>query len=247
MGVCLFIPCMVDSLAPEVGEATAKVLARLGLDPEYPKEQTCCGQPAFNAGRWQDAKKVARCFLRAFEHCDVIVCPSGSCVSMVRNHYQRLFADDPDELVQAQAIGGRTFELTEFLVKVLGVTDLGAGWEGKATLHDSCHLNRELGIRDEPRALLKAVRGLELIEMEDSDRCCGFGGTFSVKHPGISAAMARRKAERIEESGADAVVVCDPGCLFQIRGYLSRQGSRVRAVHIAEALAETKGVNIGAG
>jgi len=237
MRVSLFIPCMADTLVPEVGEATARVLGRLGLRLDYPQSQTCCGQPAFNAGAWEDARRVGRQFLRAFAESEVIVAPSGSCVSMVRNHYPRLFADHPAELAAARAIGERTFELTEFLVRRLGRTDLGASFSGRVTYHDSCHLNRELGVKAEPRALLQAVAGLELVELPDSERCCGFGGTFSIKFPEVSAAMARRKAERIAESGADTVVVCDPGCLLQLRGYLSRRGSRTQVMHLAELLA----------
>lgn len=236
MRISLFIPCLADTLLPEVGEATARLLERLGLDLYYPEEQTCCGQPAFNAGHWEDARRVARQFLRAFEDSELIVSPSGSCVSMVRNYYQLLFADTSRDLEKARTIGERTFELTEFLVRRLGVADLGASFSGRLTYHDSCHLNRELGIKEEPRTLIRAVAGVELVEMEDSERCCGFGGTFSIKFPEVSAAMARRKAERIGESGANAVVVCDPGCLIQIKGYLSRQGSNVRVMHIAELL-----------
>ena len=237
MRISLFIPCLADTLLPEIGEATARLLERLGLELYYPEEQTCCGQPAFNAGHWEDARRVARQFLRAFEDSELIVSPSGSCVSMVRNYYQLLFADTPRDLEKARTIGERTFELTEFLVRRLGVADLGASFSGRLTYHDSCHLNRELGIKEEPRTLIRAVAGVELVEMEDSERCCGFGGTFSIKFPEVSAAMARRKAERIGESGANAVVVCDPGCLIQIKGYLSRQGSNVRVMHIAELLA----------
>jgi len=237
MRISLFIPCLADIFLPEIGEATARLLERLGLDLYYPEEQTCCGQPAFNAGHWEDARRVARQFLSAFEDRVLIVSPSGSCVSMVRNHYQHLFADIPRDLEKARTIGERTFELTEFLVRRLGVADLGASFSGRLTYHDSCHLNRELGIKEEPRTLIRAVAGVELVEMEDSERCCGFGGTFSIKFPEVSAAMARRKAERIGESGANAVVVCDPGCLIQIKGYLSRQGSNVRVMHIAELLA----------
>jgi L-lactate dehydrogenase complex protein LldE len=237
MRVSLFVPCLADIFLPEVGEATARLLERLGIELSYPEDQTCCGQPAFNAGHWEDARRVARQFLRAFEDSEIIVSPSGSCVSMVRNHYQRLFADNPSDLEKAQTIGGRTFELTEFLVRHLGLTDLGASFSGRVTYHDSCHLNRELGIKEEPRALIRAVAGLELVEMQDSERCCGFGGIFSIKFPEVSAAMARRKAELIGESGADTVVLCDPGCLIQLRGCLSRQGSNIRVMHIAELLA----------
>ncbi len=237
MRVSLFIPCMVDTLVPEVGEAMARVLMRLGLELDYPREQTCCGQPAFNAGYWEDAQRVARQFLRAFEQSEAIVSPSGSCVSMVRNHYEELFAESSSELARAREIGARTYELTEFLVRRLGVTDVGARFAGKLTYHESCHLSRELGIKDEPRALVRAVQGAELVEMPEADRCCGFGGTFSVKFPEVSAAMARRKAESIQSTGADAVIICDPGCLIQVRGYLHRHKINVRALHVAELLA----------
>jgi len=237
MRVSLFIPCLVDAFLPEVGEATAGVLERLGFALDYPKGQTCCGQPAFNAGHWQEARKVARQFLRAFSNSEVIVCPSGSCVSMVRNHYQRLFENNPRELEQAREIGKRAFEFTEFLVRRLGVTDVGASFHGKVTLHDSCHLNRELGIKEEPRTLIRAVSGAELIEMDEPERCCGFGGSFSIKFPEVSVAMVSMKAESIIGSGANAVVVCDPGCMIQIRGYLSRIKSNVKVMHIATLLA----------
>jgi len=238
MKVSLFIPCLVDNLAPEIGESTARVLSRLGLDLEYPPDQTCCGQPAFNSGYWEDARKVARQFLLAFGDSEVIVSPSGSCVSMVKNHFQSLFAEAPRDLERATEIGKRTFELCDFLVNRLGVDDVGAEFSGKVTYHDSCHLNRELGIKDEPRKLLRGIKGLELIEMPDSDRCCGFGGTFSIKFPEVSSAMARRKAESIKASGADTVVMCDPGCLIQLSGYMQREKVNVRAMHIASILAE---------
>ena len=236
MRVSLFIPCLVDTLLPEVGEATVRLLERLGLTLDFPQDQTCCGQPAYNTGYWEDARRVARQFLRAFAQSEVIVAPSGSCVSMVRNHYPRLFRDHPAELEAARRIAGRTFELTELLVRKLGVTGVGASFSGKITYHDSCHLNRELGVREEPRALIKAT-GAELSEMPEADRCCGFGGTFSIKFPEVSAAMSKRKAESIAQSGADTVVTCDPGCLLQMRGYLSKQRKDVRVWHIAELLA----------
>ncbi|OGP60652.1 MAG: Fe-S oxidoreductase [Deltaproteobacteria bacterium RBG_13_61_14] len=239
MRVSLFIPCLVDTLLPEVGEATVRLLERLGLALDFPQDQTCCGQPAYNTGYWEDARRVARQFLRAFAQSEVIVAPSGSCVSMVRNHYPRLFRDHPSDLEAARRIAGRTFELTEFLVRRLGLTEVGAGFSGKITYHDSCHLNRELGVREEPRTLIKAA-GAELSEMPEADRCCGFGGTFSIKFPEVSAAMAQRKAESIALSGAGTVVTCDPGCLLQIKGYFSRQQKEVRVLHIAEMLAAAK-------
>lgn len=242
MKVSLFIPCIVDSLVPEVAEATARLLERLGLDLDYPQDQICCGQPAFNGGHFEPARKVARRFIEAMNGSEIIVSPSGSCVSMIRNHYGKLFEGNSHELEQARQLGKRTFELTEFLVKHLGVTDLGACFNGAVTLHDSCHLNRELGIKDEPRELIRSVSGARFIEMEDSERCCGFGGTFSIKFPEISSAMARSKADSIVNSSADAVVVCDPGCMIQIGGYLSRRKSKVRVIHIAELLQNGKDV-----
>jgi len=237
MKVSLFIPCLADMFMPSAGEATARLLARLGCEVEYPAAQTCCGQPAFNAGHWPEARKVARQFLRAFSRSEIIVAPSGSCVSMVSNHYEKLFADAPAELEAARALGARTFELTEFIVKRLGITEVGASFRAKVAYHDSCHLLRELGLRDEPRALLRGVTGLELVELAESDRCCGFGGTFAIKFPEISAAMVRRKVERIKESGADTVVAGDPGCLINIKGRVHRAGLEVRVMHIAEVLA----------
>ncbi len=237
MDLCLFIPCLVDNFFPEIGLACAETLERAGFGVHYPDGQTCCGQPAYNAGHWDDARRVARNFLRVFAGREVIVAPSGSCVSMVRNHYGRLFEGYPAELALAERVGRRTFEFTEFLVKVAGVTDFGASFHGKVTVHESCHLKRELGVGLEPRILLEKVEGLELVEMEDPDRCCGFGGTFSLKFDAVSAAMARRKAENIEASGADAAVVLDPGCIMQIKGYLSRRGSRVKVLHPAQILA----------
>lgn len=236
MQVSLFIPCLVDTLVPEVGDATVAVLEGLGLSLDYPQAQTCCGQPAYNAGHWSDARRVAEQFLRVFDGREWIVAPSGSCVSMVRNHYARLFADDPARLEAARRIGARTFELSEFLVQKLGVTEVAARFPHKVTVHDSCHLRRELGVQAEPRKLLKAA-GAELVEMAEPERCCGFGGTFAVKFPEVSAAMARFKAEAVAASGAEAVVTCDPGCLLQMRGYLQREGSAARVMHLAEVLA----------
>ena len=238
MEAALFIPCIVNLFMPGIGDATASVLERVGVSVSYPGE-VCCGQPAFNSGHWEEAKMVARRFLRVYRDCEAIVCPSGSCVSMVRKHYPRLFADNPAELDDAISIGKRLFEFTEFLVKRLGISDLEASYSGRVTVHDSCHLNRELGIREEPRSLLRMARGLEIVEMDESDRCCGFGGTFSVKFPEVSTAMASGKAENILHTGADTMVVCDPGCIMQIKGLLQRRGESIRVLHIAELLCET--------
>jgi L-lactate dehydrogenase complex protein LldE len=213
------------------------VLSRLGCELVYPPAQTCCGQPAFNAGHWPAARKVARTFLRSFRDSELIVAPSGSCVAMVRNHYPRLFEGHRAELADAAGLRERIFELSEFIVRRLGVVEVGARYHGKVTYHDSCHLLRGLGIRDEPRALLSHVNGLELVEMTESDRCCGFGGTFALKFSEISAAMTARKVERIRESGAGTVAVADLGCLINIKGRLHRAGLPIRSLHLAEILA----------
>ena len=235
--VTLFVQCIVDGIYPEVAEAMVRILDRLGIAVDYPQDQTCCGQPAFNSGYRTAARKAARHFIEVFEHAPLIVCPSGSCVAMVRHHYADLFTDDPAWQSRARAVGRRTFELTELLVDVLGITDLGACFDGRVTYHDSCHLLRTLGIGSQPRALLSRIRGLEFVEMVDSDRCCGFGGAFSVKYPDISTAMVAEKVDTILATGADTVVGCDMGCLMNIEGYLSRHNHPVQVKHIAQLLA----------
>lgn len=235
--VTLFVQCLVDTIYPEVGEAMVQVLQDLGASLNCPTDQTCCGQPAFNAGYRSQARAVAQHFIEVFENSEVIVCPSGSCVNMVRHHYAELFRDDPQWLQRAQKLSACTFEFTEYLVDVLGLDDLGAAYSAKVTYHDSCHLLRGIGVREQPRRLLRNVAGVELIEMNDSDRCCGFGGSFSVKYPHISTAMVAEKADNIINSGADTVVGCDMGCLMNIQGLLSRMGSNIQVKHIAQVLA----------
>ena len=235
--VSLFIPCLVNLLMPKIGDSTAATLERCGVSVSY-RGEVCCGQPAFNSGHWEEAKKMARRFLDVYRDADSIVCPSGSCVSMVRKQYPRLFADEPKYHDKALSLGGRLFEFTEFLIKQMGLSELDAFFPGKVTIHDSCHLNRELGIKEETRALLRMVRGLEIVEMEESDRCCGFGGVFSVKFPEISAAMASKKADNIISTGVETVIVSDPGCIMQIKGYLEKRQEKQRVLHIAELLNE---------
>ncbi len=237
--VTLFVQCLVDALHPAAAEAMVSVLTRLGFTLDYRGEQTCCGQPAFNAGFRRDAAKAARHCIEVFESAALVVCPSGSCVHMVRRHYPELFARDPRWLARAEALAARTFEFTEFLVDVAGVADLGAAYAGTVTYHDSCHLARGLGIRRQPRLLLEKVAGLTLREMADSDACCGFGGSFSVKFPELSEAVLEDKLASILATGAGAVVGCDLGCLLNIEGMLHRRGHPVRALHIAEILAGT--------
>jgi L-lactate dehydrogenase complex protein LldE len=235
--VTLFIQCLVDALYPEVGEAMVRLFDRLSIPLVYPDAQTCCGQPAFNSGYQREAIAAAVRFVDLFESAETIVCPSGSCVAMVRHHYPELFAPDPIMRQRAISVGRKTFELSEYLVDVLGITELGAVFPGTVTYHDSCHLARALGIRDQPRQLLRQVQGLKLIEMDNSDTCCGFGGTFSIHYPDISLALVDDKIDRILESGADTVVGCDVGCLMNIRGRMSRRGETVRVLHLAQILA----------
>ena len=237
--VTLFIPCLVDACFPEVGEAMIRVFDRLGLPLVYPEGQTCCGQPAFHSGYWREAKVVARRFIDLFADAAAIVCPSGSCVAMVRHHYPELFHDDPVMLERSVFIARQIFEFTEYLVDVLGVTDVGAVFSAQATYHDSCHLARTLGVREQPRQLLRHVRDLHLVEMANADTCCGFGGTFSVNYPDISLALVDDKIDNILKSGADTVVGCDVSCLMNIRGRLARRKEQVQVLHIAQVLAST--------
>ena len=230
--------CLVDQFYPEVGVAAVKVLRRLGVEVSFPEEQTCCGQVAFNGGFRSDAADVARHFLDVFEGEEQVVVPSGSCASMIKVYYSELFEHEPETLERAQAVGAKTRELSDYIVNVVGVSDVGASSGGLVTYHDACHLLRELRIAKEPRALIEGVDGVELQEMEDSDACCGFGGLFSVKFPEISMAILEEKLKSIEGSGASTVVANDCGCLMHIRGAMERRGMRVEAKHIAELLAE---------
>lgn len=232
----LFIPCFVDQLAPQVGLDTVKVLRRIGWDVVYPEAQTCCGQPPFNAGFWDDARPCAEKFLRDFEGHEFIVCPSGSCTSMVRHEYPELLAGSP-LVEQARAIGARTFEFSEFLVKIAGVTDVGATFPHSVTYHASCHATRLLGIRTEPLELLRRVRGLDLREMVYADECCGFGGTFAIKMGSISAAMADTKAMNASETGAEYVASIDPSCLMHLDGRFRLTAQKPRTIHLASILA----------
>ncbi len=235
--ITLFVQCLIDSLYPEVKDAVEIIFRRLALDTVCPPDQTCCGQPAFNAGYRKEARSAAARFIDIFGESETIVCPSGSCVNMVRHHYPLLFENDPIYYPKAISLGRRIFELTEFLVDVLHVEDIGAAFLGKVTYHDSCHLLRGLSVRSQPRRLIQSVKGATLVEMKDSDRCCGFGGSFFLKYPDISAAMAAGKVRAVIGSGADVVVGCDMGCLMQIQKHLIRIGSGIKTLHIAQLLA----------
>jgi L-lactate dehydrogenase complex protein LldE len=233
----LFITCLVDQLFPNVALSMTEVLERLGVEVEFNPEQTCCGQPFFNTGYRQEAADVARRFLRVFGDSEYIVAPSGSCTAMVKVFYQELFHHDEELAAEARQLAARLYEFSEFLVNVLKVEDVGASYRGKVTYHDSCHLLRELRISSEPRRLIRAVKGIEFVEMSDSDSCCGFGGTFSVKHPEISCAILDEKLGNVAASGADVVVANDSSCLMQIAGGLTRQRIPARTMHLAELLA----------
>ena len=215
-----------------------EVLRRAGCEVVFDERQTCCGQPAFNTGYRSDARRLARRFIEIFEDggADYVVSPSGSCTAMA-HHFHELFADDEPWRLRAEAIAERTHEFGAFLVNVLGVEDVGASFNGRVTWHDACHGLRDLGLREEPRKLIRGVRGAEFVELANADACCGFGGTFSVKYPEISVAILDNKIDAIERAGVRAVVSGDASCLMQIGGRLTRNNSRVRTMHLAELLA----------
>jgi L-lactate dehydrogenase complex protein LldE len=235
--VQLFVTCLVDKFYPDVGLATVEILERLGLTVEFPQGQTCCGQPAFNGGFWDDAQAMARHAINVLSQSDApIVLPSGSCAEMIVHHYPQLLASDITYAAKARDIANRTYELTQFLVDVLGVTDLHASSRGCLAYHASCHGLRGLGLKTQPRALLNCVKGVEHKELPEAETCCGFGGLFAIKMGDISGAILRRKLDHIDASGADIVVGTDVSCLMHIAGGLRRRGSRVQVRHIAEIL-----------
>lgn len=235
--VALFIQCLVDSLYPHVGESMVSVLEEAGLHVTYPADQTCCGQPAFNSGYRREARAAAVRFIEIFEQFPTIVCPSGSCVHMVRHHYPELFQDDSSMLERSLAVGAKTFEFTEYLVDHLGLSSVENSFPHSVTYHDSCHLARGLNISQQPRLLLHNTHDLEFIEMVDSDTCCGFGGTFSINYADISTAMVDEKIDNILATGADVVCGSDISCLMNIEGRLSRRKEKTKVMHIAEILA----------
>ncbi len=233
----LFITCIIDTIYPETGEAVVRVLEKAGVHVSFPPGQTCCGQPAFNAGLRHEARKMAIQTINAFESFPgPVIVPSGSCAAMIRHSYAELFADDAKWLPKVKALAERTYEFSEFLVDVLGITDMGARFDGRITYHSSCHLLRGLGVDRQPRSLLAAIQDAELVELPDSGDCCGFGGVFSIEHPEISTAMLERKIANIEASGAALVVACDAGCVTNINGGLHRRHKTQKAVHIADLL-----------
>jgi len=229
--VGLFVTCLADTLFPEVGKATVTVLERLGVEVDFPLEQTCCGQMHANSGYPAEAELLARRFVEIFEPYEAVVTPSGSCAAHVRTHYPHLLGD------AAGGVPGRTWELSQYLTGVADVVAVGSGFEGRVAYHPTCHSLRLLRVGDAPQRLLEAVPGVELVGLPDAEECCGFGGTFAVTNADVSAAMLDEKLAAIEASGADSVCACDSSCLMHIGGGLRRRGSPVRALHLAEVLA----------
>jgi L-lactate dehydrogenase complex protein LldE len=235
--VARFVTCLVDLHRPTVGFAAIRLLEQAGCQVEVPRAQTCCGQPAYNAGDRDTARDLARGIIEAFSGYDYVVAPSGSCGGMLRHHMAHLFDDDPNLRARADALAARCYELVGFLTDVMGVSRVNAAYAGVATYHDSCAGLREMGIHDQPRMLLGAVEGLTLAEMAEPDTCCGFGGTFCVKYPEISVRMVSDKTADIASTGADTLLAGDMGCLLNMAGRLERQGSLVKVRHVAEVLA----------
>lgn len=236
MRVQIFIPCFIDQLYPQTAFNMIKLLEKAGCEVEYNAEQTCCGQPAFNAGYRDEAKSVCQKFLKDFRGAEYVVVPSASCVGFIRNYYQKLFANSSMHL-EVKDLSKRTFELSEFLVNVLQIEDFGATLNAMVTYHDSCAGLRECKIKEEPRKLLNKVKGLELVEMNDVETCCGFGGTFAVKFEPISIAMADQKINNAKSTGSQYIVSTDHSCLMHLDGYLRHKGVPLKTMHIADVLA----------
>jgi L-lactate dehydrogenase complex protein LldE len=237
MKITLFIPCFVDLMFPQVAISMVNILERLGHEVECPEEIACCGQPAYNSGYWDEARPVAVKVLERLKDSEVVVIGSGSCGAMLRVFYPELFAGTP-QAEAAEALSKKCFEFSDFLVNRLGVVDLGSRFPAKVTFHDGCHGLRELKTHDQPRRLLQHVRGLELVEMREKV-CCGFGGTFAAKFPMISTAMGEVRCAQAAETGAEYIVSNDSSCLMHLQGLLSRQGSSLRTIHLAEVLAQS--------
>jgi L-lactate dehydrogenase complex protein LldE len=234
--VQFFVTCLGDQFFPETGECAVRVLERQGVDVAFNPAQTCCGQPAFNTGYRKEAREVAARVLDLFDDADYVVAPSGSCTTMIKVFYPELFAGDPRREEKTRKLGERFFEFSEFLVKVLKVEDVGASFRHRVTYHDSCHLLRELGVSDEPRQLIRAVRGIDFVEMQDYKLCCGFGGTFSVKFPEVSVAMGEDKIRAAVEIGAEYLGANDSGCLMHVAGLIHRKNLPLKTMHLAQLL-----------
>ncbi len=235
------VTCLGDMFYPAVGVAIVRLLRRLGVSVDFPAGQICCGLPLLNSGYHRDAARVAGRTVPLFKHSEHVIVPSGSCAWMIKKEYPGLLKDDPAAFREAQSLAARTYELSQFLVRKRGVTTLTSTLRGRVTYHDSCHLLRGLGESEAPRTLLRNLPGVELVELPGADQCCGFGGSFSVRLPEVSSAILDRKLANVEATGADCLVACDAGCLMQMSGGLTRRGSRVRALHLAELLDHRRG------
>ena len=236
MKVSFFSTCLVDQVFPQVGACAVRLLRRLGVEVDTDPRQTCCGQPAFNTGYTSEARKVVAHFLKIYQGVETIVVPSGSCAAMIKCHIPEMFPEDTSQHRDALAIAARTFEFSEFLVSKLSVTETGAHFDRTVTYHDSCHQLRELGISEQPRTLIRSVEGIRFVEMTNSTRCCGFGGTFSVKFPDISVELGRDKLRWIQESNAEYVIATDVSCLMHLDGLLKRERIPIATMHLAELL-----------
>jgi L-lactate dehydrogenase complex protein LldE len=236
MDVHVFIPCFIDQLYPTAGFNTIKVLERAGCNVIYNPDQTCCGQPAFNAGYWGEAREVCNKFLKDFESAEYVVIPSASCTGFVNNYYSKIYGNTSNQNA-TKDIDGKVFELSDFLVNVLKKIDLGASLQGTATYHDSCAALRECKIKDEPRILLNHVKGLNLVELKENETCCGFGGTFAVKFEGISTAMGEQKAQHVVDTKAEFLISTDLSCLMHINGVMEKQQLPIKSLHLADVLA----------
>ena len=232
----LFVTCIIDQLYPQVGVSVVRVLRKLGVDLAFPADQTCCGQPLYNSGYTKRARQLGQRVLKSFADSEYVVVPSGSCAAMMRVFYLDLFQDEPPMLEQARRMAPKVYEFSQFLNDVLGVEDVGSAYPGTATYHPSCHLLREMEVRDQPKRLLRAVKDLRLEDLPQEETCCGFGGTFSVKYPHISEGMLADKIANVTSTGADTLVSCDMSCLLHIEGGLSRQDSNIRVRHLAQVL-----------
>jgi L-lactate dehydrogenase complex protein LldE len=235
MKVSLFSTCLSDILFADVAKNTLEILERAGCEVDYPMDQTCCGQPAYNSGYLQEAKQAMKQMMKAFRHSEYVVGPSGSCVGMLKE-YPKIFAGDPEWEAEAKAFAAKCYEITEFLVNVMGLTDVGSTFKGKVTFHSSCHMKRILGVQEPPKALLRHVKGVELVDLPLEEDCCGFGGTFAVKNSVISQEMVREKSRHVAETEAEYLVGADMGCLMNIGGRMRREGKNIKIIHITEIL-----------
>lgn len=235
MKVSLFATCLVDMFQSNIGKSTVEILERLGCKIEYPSEQTCCGQPAYSSGYVKVSKEAMKNTIRTFENAEYIVCPSGSCANMLRD-YEHIFHGDTEWQERAQRIASKTYELTQFIVDVLKIENVGASLNGKATYHPSCHMTRLLQVKNQPLTLLQNVKGLELVELPLKENCCGFGGTFSVKMGKISEQMVDEKVSSVQKTNAHYLISSDAGCLMNIGGRINRKNINIQTLHIAEVL-----------